>query len=191
MGGAAKAALQSVKSAPKTGPAGMQGFGQAMGPGPKGAPPPQLQFMADKLRGNPGMPPPVGPSQMQFMADKLRGNPGMPPTVSGAQAKGMGLGQAMGGNPQMAQNLGKVAGATTTSTRSRTMGGMPPPPPAGPVKMQGLGQAMGGNPQMAQNLGKVAGAAMGGMGMKSGGTVSASKRADGCAVKGKTKGRMV
>jgi hypothetical protein len=28
-------------------------------------------------------------------------------------------------------------------------------------------------------------------GMKKGGTVSASKRADGCAVKGKTKGRMV
>jgi hypothetical protein len=28
-------------------------------------------------------------------------------------------------------------------------------------------------------------------GMKAGGSVSASKRADGCAVKGKTKGRMV
>ena len=28
-------------------------------------------------------------------------------------------------------------------------------------------------------------------GMKKGGSVSASKRADGCAVKGKTKGRMV
>jgi hypothetical protein len=55
--------------------------------------------------------------------------------------------------------------------------------------MQGLGQAMRGNPQMAQNLGKAAGAAMGGMGMKSGGT--ASSRADGCAVKGKTKGRFV
>ena len=122
MGGAAKAAMQSVKSAPKTGPAGMQGLGQAMS-------------------GKPGMPPPAGPGQMQFMSDKLRG-----------AAAGM-------------------------------------PPPAGPVKMQGLGQAMGGNPQMAQNLGKVAGAAMGGMGMKNGGT--ASSRADGCAIKGKTKGRFV
>jgi hypothetical protein len=108
MGGAAKAAMQSVKSAPKTGPA------------------------------KPGMPPPAGPSQMQFMSDKLRGKPSMPP-------------------------------------------------PAGPGKMQGLGQAMSGNPQMAQNLGKVAGAAMGGMGMKKGGT--ASSRADGCAIQGKTKGR--
>ena len=145
MGGAAKAAMQSVKSAPKTGPA------------KPGMPPPQSM----PPRGMPprGMPPrgdtgtnvqkidyaaqnAAGPGQMQFMSDKLRGNPGMPPTVSGAQAKGMGLGQAMGGNPQMAQNLGKVAGA-----------------------------------------------AMGGMGMKSGGT--ASSRADGCATKGKTKGRFV
>ena len=130
MGGAAKAAMQSVKSAPKTGPA------------KPGMPPPQSM----PPRGMPprGMPPPSGSAapQLQFMSDKLRGNPGMPPTVSGAQAKGMGLGQAMGGNPQMAQNLGKVAGA-----------------------------------------------AMGGMGMKNGGT--ASSRADGCAVKGKTKGRFV
>ena len=111
LGGAAKAAMQSVKSAPKLGPA------------------------------KPGMPPPAGPGQMQFMSDKLRG-----------AAAGM------------------------------------PPPPAGPVKMQGLGQAMGGNPQMAQNLGKVAGAAMGGMGMKKGGTVSS--RADGIAQRGKTRGKI-
>ena len=155
MGGAAKAAMQSVKSAPKTGPAPQippRGQ-QANMPPPRGMPPQSMppRGMPPALAPNPGrpgsvnpgMPPPAGPGQMQlqFMSDKLRG-----------AAAGM-------------------------------------PPPAGPVKMQGLGQAMGGNPQMAQNLGKVAGAAMGGMGMKSGGT--ASSRADGCATKGKTKGRFV
>jgi len=107
MGGAAKAVSQAAKVAPKAGPAGMQG-----------------------------------------------------------------LGQAMRSNPQMAQNLGKAAA------------------------MQGLGQAMGsmpqGSPAQLGQLGAAMGKTMGGMGMKSGGKVSsASSRADGCATKGKTKGRFV
>jgi hypothetical protein len=62
--------------------------------------------------------------------------------------------------------------------------------------MQGLGQAMGsmpqGSPAKLGQLGAAMGKTMGGMGMKSGGKVSsASSRADGCAVKGKTKGRFV
>ena len=73
----------------------------------------------------------------------------------------------------------------------RPMG--PPPTTGGPKPaMTGLGSAMQNNPRMAQNLGAL-GAGLGKrMGMKKGGKVSsASKRADGCAVKGKTKGKMV
>ena len=168
MGGAAKAAMQSVKSAPKTGPAGMQGLGQAMS-------------------GKPGMPPPAGSGQMQFLSDKIRNSP--PSAVYSGSTLGagtQGLGQAMSGKPGMPPPAGSGQ-MQFMSDRLRGNPGMPPP--AGPVKMQGLGQAMGGNPQMAQNLGRVAGAAMGGMGMKNGGT--ASSRADGCATKGKTKGKFV
>jgi hypothetical protein len=114
---------------------------------------------AAAARSKPGMLPP-------------RGMPAMPP-------RDMPPPQGMAGM----QGLGQA------------MGSMPPrgmPPPAGPAQMQGLGQAMIGNPQMAQNLGKVGSATMGGMGMKKGGKVSsASSRADGCATKGKTKGRFV
>ena len=58
--------------------------------------------------------------------------------------------------------------------------------------MTGLGSAMQNNPRMAQNLGGMAAGMGKPMGMKKGGKVSsASKRADGCAIKGKTKGKMV
>jgi len=126
--------------------------------------------------------------------------------LRGSTAGMQGLGQAMRSNPQMAQNLGKAAAmqglgqamnpppkgeAALQFMSDRLRGGAAGAPTIG-AGMQGLGQAMRGNPQMAQNLGKVAGAAMGGMGMKSGGKVSsASSRADGCATKGKTKGRFV
>jgi hypothetical protein len=77
--------------------------------------------------------------------------------------------------------------------------GMPPMPVAGVKPMaanSALGQAMGsmpqGSPAKLGQLGAAMGKTMGGMGMKSGGKVSsASSRADGCAVKGKTKGRFV
>ena len=64
--------------------------------------------------------------------------------------------------------------------------------PMGPAPMTGLGSAMQNNPRMAGNIGAL-GAGLGKrMGMKKGGKVSsASKRADGCAVRGKTKGKMV
>jgi hypothetical protein len=47
-----------------------------------------------------------------------------------------------------------------------------------------LEAAQAGRPAAAASAGR-------GSGMKKGGSVSASKRADGCAKKGKTKGRMV
>jgi len=53
-----------------------------------------------------------------------------------------------------------------------------------------MNKLMGGQPQ--SNPGMPVGTPMGGMGMKKGGKVaSASKRADGIAVKGKTRGRIV
>ena len=58
------------------------------------------------------------------------------------------------------------------------------PPPAAPSKSPFAGISAGEGRAMANRMGR--------MGMKEGGKVSsASKRADGCAVKGKTKGKMV
>ncbi len=60
--------------------------------------------------------------------------------------------------------------------------GQPRPPPAlapNPGKPGPVNPGMGPKPMM------------GGMGMKKGGKISASSRADGCATKGKTKGRFV
>jgi len=132
MGGAANAAMQSVKSAPKTGPAPQMP--------PRGMPPR-------------GMPPQVGTA----------GRPPMPPPPMPPQGMaGMqGIGQAMRGQQA---NM--------------------PPPQGGMGGMAGM-QAKFGPPSVASGAPKT----MGGMGMKSGGT--ASSRADGCATKGKTKGRFV
>lgn len=133
MGGDAKAAMQAVKSAPKFNapPGTPKGTVSAGAP-----PPPQLQFMSDKLRG---------------------GAAGAPTMGAGMQ----GIGQAMRGQQA---NM--------------------PPPQGGMGGMAGM-QAKFGPPSVASGAPKT----MGGMGMKSGG--SASSRADGCAVKGKTKGRFV
>jgi len=115
-------------------------------------------------------PPPKGEAALQFMSDKLRGGAG---PQSPAAPQMQGIGQAMRGQQA---NMPPPQGG---------MGGM--------AGMQGLGQAMGsmpqGSPAKLGQLGAAMGKTMGGMGMKSGGT--ASSRADGCATKGKTKGRFV
>ena len=135
---------------------------------------------------------PVPPPDVQKMIANLpRGSTvagpgtglGVKPTVTGAPDKNlpftinnkptpnvMGLGTAAQANPRIAPKIGGMLGG----------GGA------------GLGSAMQNNPRMAQNIGGI-GAALGKrMGMKEGGKVSsASKRADGIAVKGKTKGRMI
>jgi len=66
-----------------------------------------------------------------------------------------------------------------------TTGGPKPAP-------TGIGSAVQNNPRIAANMGAL-GAGLGKrLGMKKGGKVSsASKRADGIAVKGKTKGKMI
>jgi hypothetical protein len=83
----------------------------------------------------------------------------------------------------------KRPGVKPTVTGAPATPMTPKPAPAG---MTGLGSAAQNNPRMMGNLGAL-GAGLGKrMGMKEGGSVSsASKRADGCAVKGKTKGKMV
>jgi len=163
MGGAAKAVSQAAKVAPKAGPAGMQGLGQAMRSNPQMA---QNLGKAAAMQG-------LG----QAMGPGLQGGP--PP-----QSKFMALRDGAAGAPTMGAGMQGLGQAMT------------PPPKAGPAGMQGLGQAMGsmpqGSPAQLGQLGAAMGKTMGGMGMKSGGKVSsASSRADGCATKGKTKGRFV
>ena len=84
------------------------------------------------------------------------------------------------------------APAPVSSGRGSIFGGggsrnQPPPvqpPPAAPSKSPFAGISAGEGRAMANRMGR--------MGMKKGGKVSsASKRADGIAVKGKTKGKMV
>jgi len=89
------------------------------------------------------------------------------------------------GGPKPAPAVQQTTAGTRPPGVRGTTGG---PKPA----MTGLGSAMQNNPRMANKLGGI-GAALGKkMGMKEGGKVSsASKRADGCAVKGKTKGKIV
>ena len=95
-----------------------------------------------------------------------------------------GLGRAMTPPPK--------GGAALQFMSDKLRGGAAGAPTMG-AGMQGLGQAMGsmpqGSPPKLGQLGAAMGKTMGGMGMKSGGT--ASSRADGCATKGKTKGRFV
>ena len=147
------------------------------GAGPSAPPQTQLAAMNNMLKGKGAMPPQVKPGMTGLGATMG----GMPPPPAGP-VKMQGLGQAMGGNPQMAQNLGKLAGAT--------MGGMPPPPRP---NMTGLGAAMGGAGGAPGKMGSLRDA-LGKAGVaarpfKKGG--SASSRADGCAQRGKTKGRMI
>ena len=95
--------------------------------------------------------------------------PGVKQTVTGAPAQ---------------VPVGKPAPIPSSliNTRPRPPSAPPPvqPPPAAPAKSILAGEGR----SMANRMGR--------MGMKEGGKVSsASKRADGCAVKGKTKGKMV
>jgi len=93
------------------------------------------------------------------------------------------------GGPKPAPTVQQPADALRPYSPTRPTTGGPKPAPTG------LGSAMQTKPAMANKLGSV-GAALGKrLGMKkmaSGGSVSsASKRADGCAIQGKTKGKMV
>ena len=76
------------------------------------------------------------------------------------------------------------AAPTRPGTKPGVTTGGPKPAPG----MTGLGAAAQANPRMAQNLSGMAAGMGKPMGMKKGGKVSsASKRADGCAIRGKTK----
>jgi len=148
--------------------------------------------------------------QLQFMSDQLRGGASGSPMGLGAAMSGpkTGLGTAMMGSvgPRPAGGMSDAAktyAAAAKSAMNSTNSGTPksgtnakPMPGGGPL--QGLGAAMSGpktgiGTAMGMNKMAGAGAALGkSFGMKSGGAVgSASKRADGIATKGKTKGTMV
>jgi hypothetical protein len=103
------------------------------------------------------------------MAQKMMANLPKGSTAAAPKPGMTGLGTAAQANPKIAPKIGGMLGANT-----------------------GIGSAAQANPKTAQNLGRMAAGVGKKMGMKEGGKVSsASVRADGCAVKGKTKGKMV
>jgi hypothetical protein len=130
-------------------------------------PPPMAQkMMANLPRGSTVAGPSVGKSPLDGIKNlpKMSGPLGKAGTTGGQNLPpGMlGLGAALGKNPGI--------NTTTTADMTRKSSAKPFSSIAGSLGM-GLGKKMG---------------------MKKGGSVSsASKRADGCAVKGKTKGKMV
>jgi len=134
-----------------------------------------------------GMPPEVGfpgGEGGKTMYSTPRGMPAMPPGVTPAPA------QPVGGT------TGAMMGALLNAGRTGGMGGSVGGNPTGlgPAGAKADFQPSGGMQAKFGPFSVAPGApqAMGGMGMKKGGKVSsASSRADGCAVKGKTKGRFV
>ena len=154
-------------------------------------------FMSDKLRGSaPAAAAATG--RPGFMSDKLRGSaPAAAAATSPAGNIQPDYGAKAGGVVPSAMSMRKTppkpiasSGTKSEAARCGTGSGMSKPKTGFGSAMSGpktgLGTAMGMN-KMAG-----AGAAMGKkLGMKSGGSVgSVSKRADGIATKGKTKGRM-
>lgn len=117
-------------------------------------------------------------------------NLGMPPKP-GPRDIGTGAPPFNPNNPRAAV---LPRGAIAVNTQQRQVSPKPPPP-----GMTGLGSAVKNNPKMAQNLGKLGSGVAKSMGMKKGGAVKkaasaktsaktmASRRGDGCAVRGKTK----
>jgi hypothetical protein len=112
-----------------------------------------------------------------------------------------GLGNAIRNTTGLAGNIGKLGGSILGGTQTRPAN----PQPTRITRPTGI-SGMARNPSAVSQLGGLGGIAAGSMmgkkpGMKKGGSVkkmasggsvsSASKRADGCAIKGKTKGKMV
>jgi hypothetical protein len=142
------------------------------------------------------------------LGNVVRSNPAMASKLGemGAKALGGSMPAMNTSGPLIKPNQTPLQGVNPTVGRLPQAGSKPTPPSmvgdilktaqakgmlgAAPV---GIGSASAqANPKMMSGLSGM-GAALGKrMGMKKGGKVSsASKRADGCAIKGKTKGRMV
>ena len=96
--------------------------------------------------------------------------------------------------PPKIQTMANLSGASTVTAppKIQTMANLPRGSTVAPPTVQNaISNINAGNIPKPQPGGMV-GQRFGGMGMKKGGSVSsASKRADGCAVKGKTKGKIV
>ena len=100
-----------------------------------------------------------------------------------AMQKQMGAQSTRGGTPISVKDAPGYRGAGTPPMSPPQISRPAPQPMVDAVKAGNAGRPL---PPAAPGLN------MSGMGMKKGGSVgSASKRADGCAVRGKTKGRMV
>ena len=116
--------------------------------------------------------------------------PVMPPVIPKAVPVGSGL--AAGANQVMGGGFNSPAGQPVravpvqTMNTSGTPAGLAAGAPVGLAAMGGGFNGAGGQPIRAQQVPNVA------TGMKKGGKVSsASKRADGCCTKGKTRGKMM
>jgi hypothetical protein len=152
---------------------------------------------------------------MRYAPGKVPARPLPAAPVRPAAPTSPGVKQTVTGAPAQVP-VGKPAPIPSSliNTRPRPPSAPPPvqPPPAAPAKsiLAGEGRSMANRmgrpaptpaPQPGQTRpprsilageGRSMANRMGRMGMKEGGKVSsASKRADGCAVKGKTKGKMV
>jgi hypothetical protein len=130
-----------------------------------------------------------------------------------SQVKPKGLGSAVQNTVGMAGNIGRIGGSLLgglTQARPTPVPQTRPTPTVGTIgaKPTGIGAAavnaankMGMGASAVNKLGSIGQAVGKKLGMKKGGAVkkmasggsvsSASKRGDGCAIKGKTKGRMV
>jgi hypothetical protein len=141
---------------------------------------------------------PTPPPMQKAAMDKMLAGPGtgLAPKPNLNQSGPNAVPGSIGGLKNAINQLtGRNRFAATTpapasSGRGSIFGGggsrnQPPPTPApAPTKAPFSGISAGEGRAMANRMGR--------MGMKEGGSVSsASKRADGCATKGKTKGKMV
>jgi len=145
---------------------------------------PQVNVQRDP-RQDTGMGRPMGP-QVNVQPDPMRGG-----DMGKPMGGGMGAGPTQGPDPAMMGQIQQMVGGTPQGG-----GGMPNPSPGG-LPAMGPNAQTGGMPQggMPQGGGGMPNFAPGTRSpMKKGGVVkvsSASSRADGCATKGKTKGRFV
>ena len=177
MGGAAKAAMQSVKSAPKFSvpprmPIPSRGniatqTPQSMPIPPRGQqanmPPPGMPASSPQqnILVRPPRDMPIPPRGQQANMPPPRGMPAPPPPSQGMPSQGMG------------NNIGSFLPKNAAMPTPQAMGGMPPAVSGAQAKGMGLGMKKGG---MVSSKPKAS---------------SASSRGDGIATKGKTKGRFV
>ena len=171
-------ATSQAQNLPQQTGTGMAGLGQA-----------NLQHLQSLLSGTPaptsGTVNQIGGNLRRAM--DARSDIGMQPAMTTNQTQGMLQGAPIGGNPRQIAQLPQQP--TGRSGRGTT----PATPPSFASQMGGMGLAgMGLQQKFGQGMKKGGAVKKKASSYKSGGSVSsASKRADGCAIKGKTRGKIV